>query len=278
MGVFTEKVNDQIALINSVTGENDTHLTDAIQTLIDGYEQGSESTPTLTQKTITLNGTYDPNDDNADGYSEVIINVQGGASMSEVANAYGTEVVITSAQGSAPSATRHTLYFEYDDETTETVYAYYDDALIGPAITATTPATRNSKTVTLAQLDNVTWYSYTPTSPDSPTPSGDWTTIYDGAVTSVRNENGRNVFRSEELSEVWFMLGQTWRVTLNGTAYVCDVELLNEVTPVIGNTSLVDEDNGIDEPFIIYNVGSGSMIGVTRAEGTLSLKLEEKVE
>lgn len=277
MGVFTEKVNDQIALINSVTGENDTHLTDAIQTLIDGYEQGSESTPTLTQKTITLNGTYDPNDDNADGYSEVTVNVQGGASMSEVANAYGTEVVITSAPGSAPSATRHTLYFEYDDETTETVYAYYDDALIGPAITATTPATRNNKTVTLAQLDGTTWYSYTPT-PTPPEPSGNYETVFDGSVVSARNDNGRNVFRSEEMSEIWFSLGQTWKVTLNGTAYVCDVELLSETTPVIGNTSLVDEDNGTDEPFIMYNVGSGYMIGVTRAEGTLSLKLEEKVE
>lgn len=119
----------------------------------------------LTTKTITLNGTYDPEDDNADGYSEVTVNVQGGASMTEVENTYGTELVITSAPGSAPSATRHTLYFEYEDETNETVYAYYDDALIGPAITATTPTTHNNKTVTLAQLDGVTWYSYAPPSP-----------------------------------------------------------------------------------------------------------------
>ena len=119
---------------------------------------------TLVQKTITLNGTYDPDDDSADGYSEVTVNVQGGASMTEVANTYGTELVITSAPGSAPSATRHTLYFEYTDSTNDTVYAYYDDPLIGPAITATTPTTHNNKTVTLAQLDGVTWYSYSPSS------------------------------------------------------------------------------------------------------------------
>lgn len=119
----------------------------------------------LDTKTITLNGTYSAEDDNVDGYSEVTVNVQGGASMSEVQNQYGTEVVITSAPGSAPSATRHTLYFEYEDETTETVYAYYDDALIGPAITDTTPTTHNNKTVTLAQLDGTTWYSYAPPSP-----------------------------------------------------------------------------------------------------------------
>ena len=84
--------------------------------------------------------------------------------MSEVQNQYGTELRITSASGSAPSATRHTLYFEYEDETTETVYAYYDDSLIGSAITATTPTTHNNKTVTSAQLDGVEWYSYTPSS------------------------------------------------------------------------------------------------------------------
>lgn len=119
----------------------------------------------LTTKTITLNGTYSAEDDQADGYSEVTVNVQGGASMTEVVNTYGTELVITSAPGSAPSATRHTLYFEFEDETTETEYAYYDDSFISSAITATTPTTRNNKTVTSAQLDGVEWYSYSPPSP-----------------------------------------------------------------------------------------------------------------
>ena len=119
----------------------------------------------LTTKTITLNGTYSAQDDQADGYSAVTVNVQNGASMTEVQNQYGTELVITSAQSAAPSATRHTLYFEYEDETTETEYAYYDDSFISGAITATTPTTRNNKTVTLAQLDGTTWYSYTPPTP-----------------------------------------------------------------------------------------------------------------
>lgn len=35
----------------------------------------------LTTKTITLNGTYSAQDDSADGYSAVTVNVQGGASM-----------------------------------------------------------------------------------------------------------------------------------------------------------------------------------------------------
>lgn len=37
------------------------------------------SAPTLVQKTITANGTYNPADDNADGYSSVTVNVSGGS-------------------------------------------------------------------------------------------------------------------------------------------------------------------------------------------------------
>lgn len=136
----------------------------------------------LTTKTITLNGTYSAQDDQVDGYSEVTVNVQGGASMTEVANTYGTELVITSAPGSAPSATRHTLYFEYEDESTETVYAYYDDAFIGSAITATTPTTRNNKTVTLAQLDGTTWYSYNPSAIPLNTELIDFNTVKSGYI------------------------------------------------------------------------------------------------
>lgn len=127
------------------------------------------SIPDLVQKTITLNGTYAAEDEQGapDGYDEVTVNVQNGATMTEVANTYGTGVIISSAQGVTPSATRHTIYFEFEDETDLTVYAYYDNAFISSAITATTPTTYDNKTVTLAQLDGVTWYSYTPT----PTPS-----------------------------------------------------------------------------------------------------------
>lgn len=92
---------------------------------------------TLTTKTITANGTYNASSDNADGYSSVVVNVSGG----------GT-----------PSATAHTIYFEFADSTNTTLTGYWNDSFISSAITATTPTTYNNKTVTLAQLDNVTWY------------------------------------------------------------------------------------------------------------------------
>ena len=60
--------------------------------------------------------------------------------------------------GGTPSATQHTIYFEFSDNTNTTINAWYDDAFISNAITATTPTTYGQKTVTLAQLDGVTWY------------------------------------------------------------------------------------------------------------------------
>ena len=38
------------------------------------------STAVMVSKTITANGTYDPGDDNADGYDSVVVNVPGGSS------------------------------------------------------------------------------------------------------------------------------------------------------------------------------------------------------
>ena len=227
----------------------------------------------LTTKTITLNGTYDPEDDNADGYSEVTVNVQGGASMTEVANTYGTELVITSAPGSAPSATRHTLYFEYEDETNETVYAYYDDALIGPAIAATTPTTRNNKTVTLAQLDGTTWYSYTPS-------TGTYETVFEESVV-LADEDPYNEFWISDLASVQIPAGSEWRITLDGTVYT-------DTATTVGNKIYIgnplyggDTDDGSNIPFCFYNSGWGAWNGGANKSVSAStehpLKVERKV-
>lgn len=223
----------------------------------------------LTTKTITLNGTYDPDDDSADGYSEVTVNVQGGASMTEVQNQYGTELVISSAPGSAPSATRHTLYFEYEDESNETVYAYYDDALISPAITATTPTTHNNKTVTLAQLDGTTWYSYTPT----PTPSGDWTVLYDG---SIELWEGKTII--EDLEGMTISAGETYRVTLDGTAYISETALHPQwYQYYFGNVNVWDEtDDGTGMPFVCYENQFGLRVEIRNGgNSTHAFKLEK---
>ena len=52
----------------------------------------------------------------------------------------------------------HTIHLEFTDSTDTDIDVYYDDALISTMITAYEPTTYGQKTVSLAQLDGVTWY------------------------------------------------------------------------------------------------------------------------
>lgn len=69
--------------------------------------------------------------------------------------------VLGTGQG-GPSATQHTIEFEFSDGTSTTLTGYWDAAFITSAITATAPSAYGGKQVTLAQLDGVTWYAPTP--------------------------------------------------------------------------------------------------------------------
>lgn len=251
MDLTADTVANASHIMNGYVG----HLVDGTQ--VTGTGQGSG---TLVSKTITLNGTYDPDDDNADGYSSVTVNVQNGASMAEVANTYGTEIVVSSAQGATPSVTRHTLYFEYEDGTTETVYIYYDDTLVGTGITATTPTTRNNKTVTLAQLDGVTWYSYTPT----PTPSETWELIHSGDY-YPNAEDPYGYFWVSEMADYTIDAGAVWKISADNTEYrMTGVDTGGSYGVILGNPHLINqsaEDNGY--PFCWYNVGWGAWVGTT---------------
>ena len=247
----------------------------------DGYivlpSTGGGGSPTLITKSITLNGTYDADDDNADGYSEVTVNVQGGASVSETQGTYGTEVVVTS--GSAPSATSHTIYFEFTDETDETIIGYWNGTFISDAVTATTPTTYDSKTVTLAQLDGVTWYSYTP-----PTP-GQWETVFTGNI-SPNADTPYNYFWISSLSDVYPTEGSVWRITVDNTEYVCTA---TTASTSLGNVICIGNpkysggtDNGSNAPFNFMNMGWGAWTGDTElvADGVTvyAIKIEQQVE
>lgn len=70
----------------------------------------------------------------------------------------GTQVTGTGTGGGTPSATQHTILFEFTDETTQSITGYWDSSFISDAIRATIPTTVNGKTVASAQFDGVTWY------------------------------------------------------------------------------------------------------------------------
>lgn len=247
------------------------HLVDGTQ--VTGTGQGNG---TLISKTITLNGTYDPDDDNADGYNSVTVNVQNGASIAEVSNTYGTEIIVSSAQGTTPSATAHTIYFEFEDETNTSIVGYWNGTFISDAIRATTPTTYNSKTVTSAQLDSVEWYSYTP---PTPTPGPDpvtenFETLFDNNVDIQPNGDGVTGYLwLSSLANVNISEGSRWRITIDGVSYVKTASYDSRVSKV----GILWGENG-SETMIFYN-GDGAWIGYVadRATGRIALKIERAI-
>lgn len=96
--------------VNAVTSSIDANITAGnikkdVQILgVTGTYEGT--TPTLTTKNITQNGTYNASSDNADGYSSVTVNVSGGGGNDNLSNLYCWKT--TSA---APSYFRNKLVF-----------------------------------------------------------------------------------------------------------------------------------------------------------------------
>lgn len=115
---------------------------------------------------VTVNGTYYADGDK--DWTEVNVNVSGGT----------------------PSATQHTILFEFEDNTNTTITAYWDGTFISDAIRATTPRTYNNKTVTLAQLDGTTWYSYDPSTIPLNTQLIDFTKVANGYIADATWDNG----------------------------------------------------------------------------------------
>ena len=122
----------------------------------------------LTQDTVTTNNLIAPNTAHGangeaiTGSASQGITPTGSINITtngthDVTN-YASAVVSVSNGGSTPSATKHTIHFDFSDETDTDIDVYYDDALLATMIQAYTPATYGQKTVILAQLDGVTWY------------------------------------------------------------------------------------------------------------------------
>lgn len=194
--------------------------------------------PSYGTKTISQNGTYNASTDGYDGFSSVTVNVSGG----------GT-----------PSQTQHTIYFEFSDSTDTTITAYWDGTFISDAITATSPTTYGQKTVTLAQLDGVTWY---------PSSQETFEVLFNDYKTP-NADTPYNYFWFETLGSVYPTIGSVWRITVDNTEYRCvayEMTITGVGTIVcIGNGKYTTggSDNGSLAPFNLYNAGWGALVGDT---------------
>lgn len=186
--------------------------------------------------------------------------------------AAGIKTAGTASGGGTPSATAHTIYFEFTDETNTTITAYWDDSFISDAITATTPTEYGGKTVDSASLDGVTWYTR---------PTETWETIYDNTATP-NTDTPYNYWWLSSLSDVYPTLGSVWRVTIDGTSWITTARQDQSVASgavYIGNPKYSggqDDGSGMTTDF--YNAGWGAWVGDTEiSAGQHTVKIERQV-
>ena len=207
----------------------------------------ADDVTTLITKSITQNGTYNASSDSADGYSSVTVNVSGGS----------------------PSATQHEIHLEFSDSTDTDIDVYYDDALISTMITAYEPTTYGQKTVTLAQLDGVTWYEYDP--------SETWETLLEGNIPWNKDDNNDYPYCwISSLSSATIPDGSVWRITYDNVEY-----RLTAISGNIGNPKWGGgTDDGSNVPFVFNNSGWGAWTGslnVPNVDSQYYFKIERLV-
>lgn len=173
-----------------------------------------------------------------------------------------------SSGGGTPSATQHTILFEFTDETTQSITGYWDNSFISDAIRATEPTTIGQKTVDSASIDGVKWYIK---------PSEDWTVLFDGSVT-FSSGNPYNSIWFGALGDLQPAVGEVYRVTVDGTVYNLTAHE-DDGRIYIGNP-LYDwgTDDGSGTPFCFFNGGYGFLQGWTELSATAhTVKLEKQV-
>lgn len=177
---------------------------------------------------------------------------------------------MASGGGGTPSATQHTILFEFEDTTTATITAYYDSTFISDAIRATVPTSYGGKTVQEASLDGVTWHT---------NPVGSWETIYDGNG-NLEADTPYPYFWISELSDVVIPQNSVWRITFDGTEYICTAtQTLDSFGYVIGNPVYSGgADDGTPVPLCLFRTSWGAWSGGADASaGSHTLKIEKQV-
>ena len=176
------------------------------------------------------------------------------------------EKVVGTASGT-PSATAHTILFEFEDTTTATITAYYDSTFISDAIKATVPTSYGGKTVQEASLDGVAWYTK---------PSEDWDVLFDGTFTPMQNSPYNQIWIGS-LGSLQPVVGEVYRVTVDGTVYNLTAHE-DEGTVYIGNPKYDWGTDDASAPFCFFNGGYGGLQGGTElSAASHTLKLEKQV-
>lgn len=170
--------------------------------------------------------------------------------------------------GGGGGATQHTIHLEFTDSTDTDIEVDYDDSLIATMITAYEPVTYGGKTVTLAQLDGVTWYQYTP---------GTWETLFEG-TTQLVSDTPYPYFWISSLSNVSIPVGSVWRVTMDGVQSPALTATSSQYGGMIGNPLYSGgSDDGSGLKYDFFNAGWGAWSGgADMTAGNHTVKIERQ--
>lgn len=170
--------------------------------------------------------------------------------------------------GGTPSATAHTIYFEFSDGTDATITAYYDSTFISDAIRATTPSTYGGKVVNTASLDGVEWYNAVA-----------YVVLYEGTPDFYTDAG--NYFWIPAMGNVLPTAGSVWRITIDGTEYNCVAHNYGQpdIDVIVGNPVHVGgTDDGSGVPAAFYNYRNQAWSGDTTvfSTGGHTVKIERQ--
>lgn len=177
--------------------------------------------------------------------------------------------------GGTPSATAHTIVFEFTDSTSTTLTGYWDAAFISSAITATTPTEYGGKTVSSASLDGVAWYTYAPSSET-------WNTVFENNTLQYNHQEGVQYPYCwiSDLAGLYPTADSVWRITFNGTTYRCIAKTIDSRV-IVGNPKFTGgTDDGSGVPFAFVNQGFGAWSGeadLPNQETFIPVKIEQLV-
>ena len=201
------------------------------------------------------------------------VTVPSGANSDDLATLIGA----IQTGGGTPSATSHTILFEFTDETTQSITGYWDSSFISDAIRATEPTIIGQKTVDSASLDGTAWYTRA---------TETWETIYDGNIPWEHEDNGDYPYCwISELGSIPITVGSVWRVTYNNTEYLCTgktISLGGQNYNVFGNPVWSGgTDDGSNVPFVFidytnYNAWTGGL-NVPNVQSSYYFKIERQV-
>lgn len=173
--------------------------------------------------------------------------------------------VLGTGQGGGPSATAHSIEFEFSDGTSGTVTAYWNDTAFSDTIRTTRPTTYNSKTIDSASLDGTEWYNRFA-----------FTTVYEGVP--LYYTDAGNYLWVADLASTTIELGTVWRITIDDETYVCTAQT-SPIGVGIGNPKHSGgDDDGTDVPIFFVNWASNGWSGDTSLPvGEYHVKIEKQL-